>query len=361
MNILILNWRDPKNPKSGGAETVTLEHAKAWVKEGHEVTWFASRFQNAKKEEVIEGVRIIRKGNAYTVHLFAPFFYFFSGTKFDIIIDEIHGIPFFTPLYVKKPKIAFIHEVAGDIWDYMYPFPFNIIGRGLEALTFQLYKNIQFITVSESTKKELLERGIHRVTVIPNGISIVDIPPLKKEHYPTFLFVSRIVKMKGIENILKAFSFIFHKDSRAKLWIVGDGDTNYISYLKQLAKQLQIDRAIIFYGRVSEKEKLSLMKRAHLLLHASVKEGWGLVVIEAASQGTPAVVYNASGLRDAVQNGKTGIVVNKNSPEVLAEEALSLVKDKKIYQIMQKEAYLRAKSQRWEESTKKSTVLLTSL
>src|SRR6185312_6565233 len=127
MNVLILNWRDPKNPKSGGAELVTQEHAKAWVKAGHSVIWFTSCFKGAKNEEMIDGVKVIRRGNALSVYLLAPFFYFFSKNKFDVVIDEIHGIPFFTPLYVKKArKTAFIHEVAGEIWDYMYSFPVNI-------------------------------------------------------------------------------------------------------------------------------------------------------------------------------------------------------------------------------------------
>src|ERR1035437_3814135 len=115
MNILILNWRDPKNPKSGGAEIVTLEHAKAWIAGGNAVTWFTSEFKGSKREETVEGVKIVRRGNILTVFLYAPIFYLFLKQKFDLVVDEIHGIPFFTPLYVGKPKIAFIHEVAGEI------------------------------------------------------------------------------------------------------------------------------------------------------------------------------------------------------------------------------------------------------
>src|SRR5258708_8108017 len=134
MKILILNWRDIKNPESGGAEIVTMEHAKAWIKNGHSVTWLASAFKDSAKEEIINSVRIVRRGNWITVFLLAPFFYFFSKQKYDLVIDEIHGIPFFTPLYVRKPKIAFIHEVASNIWDYMYPFPINKIGKITERL-----------------------------------------------------------------------------------------------------------------------------------------------------------------------------------------------------------------------------------
>src|SRR5258708_698157 len=122
MNILILNWRDPKNPQSGGAEIVTMEHAKRWVEKGNSVTWFTSSFISADERETLHGVQIIRQGNQYTVFFHALAWYISLTQKFDIVVDEIHGLPFFTPLYVREPKIAFIHEVALQIWDYMYPF-----------------------------------------------------------------------------------------------------------------------------------------------------------------------------------------------------------------------------------------------
>src|SRR3972149_9162022 len=133
MNILIFNWRDPRNPHAGGAETVTMEHAKAWVRLGHSVLWYTAKFPGAQGEEVIEGVHFVRSRFA---HLRAPFFYWQHHHEVDIVTDEIHGISFFTPLYVWKPIVAFIHEVAGEIWDVMYPFPLNIIGKAMERIMF---------------------------------------------------------------------------------------------------------------------------------------------------------------------------------------------------------------------------------
>ncbi len=357
MNILIFNWRDPKNPKAGGAEYVTFAHAKAWVKNGHQVTWFTSHFSTAKTKEVIDGVSIIRKGSPYTVHLLAPFFYFFSGKKFDIVIDEIHGIPFFTPLYVRKPKIAFIHEVAEEIWDYMYPFPINVIGRYIEKVYFNFYKHVRFWTDAPSTINDLVRFGIKRKNciAIPCPINNATVnKPVKKEVNPTYIFVSRLVKMKGIENVLKAFQLIQVKDKQAKLWIVGDGEKKYSNSLKKMAKKFGIEKNVIFHGFVSTKRKLELLKKAHLLLHASVKEGWGLVVLEAASQATPAVVYNVSGLCDVVQNGKTGIVISNNTPEEMAKESIKLLRDTNRYQKLQKNGLSFVKNLKWSEVTQDS-------
>ncbi len=361
MNILILNWRDIKNPASGGAEIVTLEHAKAWIKNGHNVTWFTSKFNGAKEKEIINNINIVRRGNFITVYLYAPFYYLFSRNKFDLVIDEIHGLPFFTPLYVRKPKIAFIHEVADEIWDYMFPFPINKIGKLMEPLLFLPYKNVKFITVSDSTKKSLIEMGIKEknITIVFNGTRGKYLNSLpRKEKVLTFIFVSRVVKMKGIEEVIRAFFYVLREIKDARLWIVGDGEKKYMEELKETMRSYSITPKVNFFGRVTDAKKLELMKRAHILLHASVREGWGLVVIEAASQGTPSVVYNVAGLRDSVKNGGTGVVLSKNTPNEMSEQAICLYKDKKRYENFQKNGLSWAKSLTWEKATKQSLDLL---
>ncbi|HVT00663.1 MAG TPA: glycosyltransferase family 4 protein [Patescibacteria group bacterium] len=364
MNILILNWRDPKNPKSGGAEKVTMEHARAWVSAGHTVTWFSSSFAGAKENERIDNVEIVRRGNYLSVYIFAPFFYLFSKRSFDVVIDEIHGLPFLTPLYVRKPKIALIHEVAGEIWSYMFPFPMSLIGKFIESLYFNLYKNVKFWVPSKSTLDDLVKMGIKRknITLIYCGL---DIKPLlkvpNKEKIPTFIFVSRIVKMKGVEEVIKSFFFILKELKDGNLWIVGDGDPKYINYLKEILKSYSISSKVKFFGKVSEKEKVSLLQKSNLILHASRKEGWGLVIIEAASQATPAVVYDVAGLRDSVINGKTGVVIHENKPEVMARAAIDLISNKSRYTKYQKNCLKWAKSLDWDKSTKISLELIENV
>lgn len=364
MNILILNWRDPKNPKSGGAELVTMEHAKAWVKKGHNVTWFTSGFHNGKKQEAINNVNIVRRGNFLTVYLYAISYYLFTKNNFDVIIDEIHGIPFFTPLFVKKPKIAFIHEVADEIWDYMYLFPINKIGKFVESFYFKLYGNVKFWTDADSTIDDLVIKGVKRKNCVAincpiSNKSITSLP--RKENIPTFIFVSRVVKMKGIEEVIRAFFYILKDLKEARLWIVGDGEKKYLGELKETMHSFSISTKVKFFGGVSESKKLELMKKAHLLLHASIKEGWGLVVIEAASQGTPSVVYNVSGLRDSVKNNKTGIVLKENNAKEMAREAVLLINNKKKYESFQKNGLRWARSLTWERATKQSLELLAQV
>ena len=103
------------------------------------------------------------------------------------------------------------------------------------------------------------------------------------------------------------------------------------------------------------------MAKSHLLVHVSLAEGWGLVVVEAAAMGTPAVVYNVSGLSESVLNNKTGLICKKNSPECLAENIFTLLKDQSYYRQMQKNCLIRAKEFSWKKSIAKSLKLIENL
>jgi len=364
MNILILNWRDRSHPKSGGAEIVTMEHAKGWVRMGHQVTWLTGWYAGAKHEEIIDGVTIVRHAGSLTIYIYAIWYLLLHRNTYDVIVDEVHGFPFFSPLFTQKPVVMFIHEIAGEIWDYMFSFPKNTIGKCLEFLYLQLYRNCFIWTDAPSTVKELVARGMKKeqCVAIPCPITVsnkLQVTSYKsKEKVPTYIFVSRLVKMKGIEEVVKAFSFIAKEQLKAHLWIVGSGEEDYVQSLKVMVYEYGIAKKVTFKGNVSEKEKFSLMGKAHILLHASVKEGWGLVVLEAAYVGTPAIVYNVGGLCDVVKSGKTGVVVEDNSPQTMAKEAIKLMNDKKRYSLYQKEGKHWVLSLQWEEVVKESEKLL---
>ena len=366
MNILILNWRDIKNPRGGGAEKVTHEYAKAWVQAGHRVTQFSSFFKEALTRETIDGVKIIRRGSHFTVHLWA-FLYFilkrFSGI--DLIIDEFHFIPFFTPLYARKTEIlGFIHEVAKDVWFSNLLFPLALLGCALEPIFFLFYRKVPFLTVSPSTKTDIVKFGIpeRQISVIFDGI---DCQPLGKipvkEKKPMVCFVGYLSKDKGVDDAIVAFSKIARSLPQAQFWVVGKGGEEFVKKIKKKANNLGLSKKIKFWGFVPEKQKLDLMKRAHVLINPSQREGWGIVVIEANAMGTPVVGYNVPGLRDSIQDRKTGILTEKNTPKELAKEVLNLFKDKKLYQALQKNALLWSKKFTWEKAAEESLELIEGI
>lgn len=361
MKILILNWRDIKNPSSGGAEILTHEIAKRWVKKGHAVYMFSSQFAGAKSEEEIDGVRIYRER---FVHLRGPRFYQsrFSG-KIDIVIDEVHGIPFFTPFYIKEKKVALVCEVAQDIWDHTFPFPLNSIGKIVERLYLLLYRNLRFMAISQSTKRDLEAFGVSpkKITVLPMGITRVKIGEVQKEQNPTLIFVGRLSKAKGIEDAIKAFIIISQKIKNAGLWVVGRGNAQYVEKLKLLAKKHEVFNKIVFWGYVSEKKKFELMAKAKLLIASSQREGFGLIVPEAGSVGTPAVAYDVAGLRDLVNDGKNGVKTKINTAAELAKEIISLLQDEITYQKLAKEAKKASLVYNWDKTAETAMKVLKSI
>lgn len=370
MRILIFSWRGPGHPNAGGAEQSTFEHAKGWVKAGHHVTLFTSFYPGAKKEEIIDGVNIKRRGiQIFGVHLEAVKWYLFSPhSQYDIVIDQFHGIPFFTPLYVRQKKLGFIHEVTKEVWGLNpWPWPFNlvptIIGTIFEPLIFLLYKSISFMTVSKSTKDDLINWGIPKdnITVIHNGLTI---PKLKKnfpkEKKKTAIFLGALSRDKGIEDAIKAFARIDRRDPIWQFWIVGKGEEHYLKFLKSLCNKLGISSKVKFWGKVSDKKKFELLGSAHVLINPSVREGWGLVVIEAAAVGTPTVGYNVAGLRDSILDGKTGLLCKPN-PDACSEAVLSLRLDQEDYQDLRQNCFKWAKQFNWAKSVKKSLTLIENI
>lgn len=358
MKILILNWRDIKNPYSGGAEILTHEIAKYLVKKNNEVTIFSSVFPGAQKEETIDGVKIIRKGESIaryflnSVHFlaFREYNNHFKG-NIDLVIDEVHGLPFFTPWYVSEKKITLICEVAGSLWIKMFGLILGTIGRIVEIFYLRfVYKNIPFITISNSAKEDLIRNGVDKnnITIIPVGVHTPkEKPRIKREDVPTLIFLGRITKSKGVEDSLLALKDLINK-TEVRLWIVGKEDTGYIRYLKEYAKKLQIDRYITFYGFVTDEEKFNLLSRAWLLIHPSKTEGWGINVIEGNIMGVPAIGYNVPGLKDSIQHGKTGLLAIESTPNGLAQAIEGLLLNKKLYSQLSANAIRWSKRFEWE-------------
>lgn len=364
MRILILNWRDIKHPLAGGAEISTHEHAKRWVKAGHKVIQFSSSVKGEKSSEFMDGVQIVRRGNHYTVHLYAFYYYLkYLRGKIDFIVDEFHFIPFFTVLYTGVKKMAFIHETAEEIWFKNQVFPINILGFILEPLFIKLYKNISFMTVSESTKKDLIRFGIpsHNIHVIYNGIRAINSQE-NKEKNPTLICLGRLAKDKGTEDAISVFYQVQQVHENSRLWVVGREESRgYLNKLKNKVRDLNISQKVIFYNYVSEEKKFDLLKRAWILINPSVKEGWGLTVIEAASQRTPAVAYDTSGLRDSILNENTGLLTRIKTPNALTEKIVMLLTDRLLYNALSKNAVEWSRKFDWNDSTKKSLVLIDNI
>lgn len=343
----MLNWRDPKNPKAGGAERVTEAFLRALLERGHEVFWFANAFPGCHAEEVIDGIRVARGGGQGSSIVQAMRWYR-KQARFDLVIDQHHGLPWYAPWWSGTRCIAYIHEVLGPIWNAFYKWPWNSIGRTQERWTHKLYRKVPFWVPSESTRTALLRHGVRKVKVIPNGTDTFPVAALEPKtlHQPVQLIaVSRLAPNKRVAHAVAATKHLLRSGCDARLTIVGNGED--LPNLRAAAQDPELGDRVTFTGSVSEAEKNAALRRAHLLVHTSIREGWGLNVIEANAMGTPAIVYPVAGLVDSTVHNQTGLVTPAETPEALAQTIQGLLAKPGAYEQLRKAAWERSKTFLW--------------
>ena len=147
---------------------------------------------------------------------------------------------------------------------------------------------------------------------------------------------------------INAFKIIHKSFPKVKLIIAGRGKEKYVQKLKNLIKKLSLQKAIDFKGYVTEKEKINLLKKSKIMLIPSIREGWGLVVIEANATSCVPVAYNIPGLRDSIQNGQNGLLVN-NNPQALATSVLLILNNGLLRKNLIEFGYNWSKKFTWEK------------
>ena len=361
MNILILNWKDIKNPDVGGAEIILLELAKRLVKERHKVTWFCRRFRDCVEREVIDGIEIIRRGNKLSTYFEAWKYYKSLTSKPDRVIDSINTICWQTPVYVdQKRRFAYVNQLAKEVFFYELPQPFSSIAYHLECLEYKTYKSTKFICYSKSVKEDLGSFGIplKNISTFSLGLDHSRYIKGRKSKDPLFIFVARLVRMKRADLCIEAIKQVGRKHRKARLVIVGYGPQE--ENIKKLINKyglhknvLLVNKDNLYFEKNEKDSKVKLLQKAWALLLPSVKEGWGMVVTEAAACGTPSIVTDVTGLRDSVIDGKTGFVVSANPTiEELADCMSKIIDDKSLRHELEMNAVKWASHFSWESSYK---------
>jgi glycosyltransferase involved in cell wall biosynthesis/O-antigen/teichoic acid export membrane protein len=319
LRILAYNWRDLAHPRAGGAEVYLQSVAREWVRRGHQVTVFCGAVAGRPAEEFVDGVRILRRGSRIGVYREAGRYWRREGDgQYDLVVDCVNTRPFFCSRFVRNvPVVAVIHQVAREVWRYETPWPISVIGRYLlEPAWLRAYRNVPVVTVSESSRESLAEYGLRRVTVVPEGWVPTRAVPFRKESVPTVVFLGRLSANKRPEHAIRAFGLARRQLPEAQMWVIGGGPEE--ARLRKMAGP-----GVTFLGRVSGEEKRERLGRAHALVATSVREGWGLVVTEAAASGTVAIGYDVAGLRDSI--GASGGILTRADPASLATGLVRLL------------------------------------
>ena len=353
--ILILNWRDTRHKWAGGAESYVHELAKRWVREGNTVTLFCGNDSHCLRNEVVNGVNIVRRGGLYTVYLWGFLYYIlkFRG-KYDVIVDSENGLPFFAPLYVKAPVLLLIHHIHQEVFRRHLKFPLSAIARFLEgSLMPRVYRNNQVITVSQSSKDDILKLGLGKkndVSIVYPGIESSLFKKEEKAKNPLFAYIGRLKPYKNVDVAIKAFAEVAGPCPEAQLLIIGEGETS--TSLQGLTHELNIENNVTFTGRVSDVQKARLLARSWVVLQPSMIEGWGITVIEANAAGTPVIASDVNGLRDSVVNGQTGTLVPVKDVDAFAHAMMDFIVDAKYRKTLSDNAYSWSKNFSWDDSSK---------
>jgi glycosyltransferase involved in cell wall biosynthesis len=356
MKILLLNWQDIKNPCGGGAEVYLHQIFQRLAAQGHEITLLCSQFRGAPAEEEIDGLRIVRSGNRSLFNFAVPIEYAkrFRREGYDIVIDDINKIPFYTPLFIREPLLGMVMHLFGNAIFKEASVPAAAYVYGAERLALSVYRKTPLVAISESTRQELLSHGCRKenIFLVPCAVNHTTYQQLPGIHRidPLIGYVGRIKKYKSVDHLLHAFAIVLKELPQAKLAIIGEGDSK--PEFQRIAHELHIDHATTFTGFLPVEEKVRLLNQMQIVVNTSAKEGWGLTVTEANACGAPAVASDVPGLRDAVIDGETGLLYEYGNIEQLAEKILLLLRDDRLRMRLAAGALSYAQSLTWDASAK---------
>lgn len=357
LRILVVNWLDRENPQAGGAEEHLHEVFGRLAGRGHEVTALVSGWAGCEARVQLDGIDIHRTAGRHTFSLGAPSYYrrVLAASDFDVVVEDLNKVPTFTRSWVSAPVVLLAHHLFGATAFQAASPPVAAVTWLLEHQIPRFYRGVPVIAVSESTKEDLVARGMEgrRIEVIPNGIDVrhyVPAPDSRREERPTLLFLGRLKKYKRVDLILEAVARLAQRGVDVALVVGGAGDQD--ANLRATARRLGVSDRVRFAGFVTDDEKLRLLQTSWIHVLTSPKEGWGISNLEAGACGTPTVASNSPGLRESVVNGRTGLLVEHGNVDRLTEALELLIQDQERRERMGREAREFAEGFSWDAAAR---------
>ncbi len=360
MRIAFFNWRDIRHPLAGGAEVVTHRFLSGLARRGHRVTLFTATYPGAAATESIDGVEHVRYGGRYSIYIKARSVYKerIEG-RYDMIVESVNGVPFYTSLFADEPVVSFIHQLTRENWYSAFPPYVAWFLDHAEALMLRPYRSLPALAPSESTKEDLVRLGFGRVSVVTPGASVELAGAKRRRKAPTLIYLGRLVRSKRVDDALRVFKAFRGNFPDAQLWVVGTGPDE--KRLLSLSRSLGVEDGVVFFGKVDERKKVELLSQASLALCPSTREGWGLVVIEANLCGTPVLGYDVPGLRDSIRDGENGFRLRPGDVEGMAAKAVRIMDDPRYYRSLSERCRRYAGRFGWEGAVERLEDMLEGL
>jgi glycosyltransferase involved in cell wall biosynthesis len=349
---VILAWRDLDDPEAGGSEISAAMVARFWAEAGLEVTMRTSFAAGHPAVAWRDGYKVVRRAGRYAVFPRAALSEMFAkrGPE-DGLMEVWNGMPFFSPLWARNPRITFIHHLHAEMWKMTLPPRLAAFGNFVESrFAPPFYRRTPVVTPSQSSKDELVEgMGLHpeRVTVVQPGIEPRFTPGGEKSPTPLVAAVGRLVPVKQFEVLIDALAELKRSHPQLQAVIAGEGYER--DKLEAARHAARAEEWIHLPGRISDEEIVDLYRRAWVVASASAREGWGLTITEAAACGTSAVVTRIAGHSDAVDDGTTGLLVDGRDGLVTGLDRV--LRDTDLRERLSRAALARASNMTWEASS----------
>ena len=315
-HVHVFAFRDLEDPEAGGSEEHATQVCAHLALAGLDVTLHTGRVDGAPREVTRYGFRVRRRGGRLGVFVAAPFDEIARRMgPCDGIIEIFHGVPFFAPLWSRKPQIGLVHHVHLGTWDMLLPGPLGKVGELVERFAVPLvYRKRALVTAALSARDEIVEHyhaDPAKIAIAYHGVDPRFAPGGERSPRPLVLAVARMMPQKGLDDLLPALVDVRARVPDVEAVVIGDGP--HRARLEALAVSLGATSWLRFVGRVTDDELVDWYQRAWVAASASKREGFGLTLTEAAACGTPVVATRIAGHLDAVDEGHSGLLVDDNA------------------------------------------------
>lgn len=345
--VHVLAWRDLDDPEAGGSEIHADAFMRRWQEAGLSVVHRTSQALGHPAVGRRHGYDVVRRGGRLTVFPRVAI----SETlrrmgPFDALVEIWNGVPWMSPIWCRRPRLLVYHHVHGPMWDQLFPKPVATLGRLIEMrLAPPWYRRTPTVTLSQDSFDEMVALGWkpENLSIAPAGVDPTFSPLGPRTAHPSVVAVGRLAPVKRFDLLIEQFALTRRLLPDATLTIVGDGPER--PRLERLVAEFRAQDWIRLVGRVSSEELLRLYRCSWLITSASLTEGWGLTLTEAAGCGTPAVASDVPGHRSSVHAGRTGSLVEVSR---LGAALAELLIDDGQRTMMSRQAVQWARSLSWD-------------
>ena len=345
--IHVVAWRDFDDAEAGGSEKHADEFMSRWQEAGLSIVHRTSFASGQPTTSQRHGYEVIRRGGRMTVF---PRVMLSEVTRrmgdYDALVEIWNGVPWLSPIWCRKPKLLILHHIHGPMWNQMFPRPIAAIGRAVETRIAPPFdRRMPTVTTSDDSRQELLHLGWkpEMVSTGPVGVDEFFTPGESKTPHPSIVAVGRQAPVKRFIELLEQVRIVRRRIPDATLTLIGDGPDRGL--IEQWIEREDAHDWVTLTGRISREELRSYYRRSWLMTSASLAEGWGLVLTEAAGCGTPAVATDIGGHRCSVIHGETGLLTSINE---LGQVMTEVLENRELRERLGRQAESRSRTLTWD-------------